>query len=538
MPARRKLVVLGLLGTTLDTGRGRGRWERWRPTVSLTQHDDLLVDRLELLHDRRASGIADGVVEDIAHTSPATQVVRHLFDLRDAWDFEDVYASLHDFARAYPFDVEHEDYLVHITTGTHVAQICLFLLTEARYFPAKLLQTSPAGPSRTRGVGTFTIIDLDLSRYDRIASRVRSEQIEGQSFLKNGIETRSPSFNALIDSIEQVALASRAPILLTGPTGAGKSQLARRIYELKKLRRTVSGPFAEVNCATVRGDTAMSALFGHKKGAFTGATADRAGLLARADKGVLFLDEIGELGLDEQAMLLRALEEKVFVPLGSDREVRSEFQLLCGTNRDLRRQIAAGTFREDLHARIDLWTFRLPALHERPEDLAPNLEYELGQATRTLGRQVTMSREAREQFLAVARRRVWPGNFRDFNAAVTRMATLAEGGRITEKGVQIELARLAGNDATRSAVAGGGGPDARVVQVLGEERAAKLDRFDRVQLADVLAVCAEAPSLSAAGRVLFASSRETKRSTNDADRLRKYLAKLGIDFGAIPRSVP
>ncbi len=234
-------------------------------------------------------------------------------------------------------------------------------------------------------------------------------------------------------------------------------------------------------------------------------------------------------------MLLRALEEKVFVPLGSDREVRSEFQLLCGTNRDLRRQIAAGTFREDLHARIDLWTFRLPALHERPEDLAPNLEYELGQATRALGRQVTMSREAREQFLAVARRRTWPGNFRDFNAAVTRMATLAEGGRITEQGVQVELTRLAGNDVTASAATSGAGGDARVVQVLGEERAAKLDRFDRVQLADVLAVCAAAPSLSATGRVLFASSRETKRSSNDADRLRKYLAKLGIDFAALPR---
>ena len=448
MPARRRLVVIGLLGTTLDAGRGHGRWERWRPTVSLTQHDDLLVDRLELLHDRRGSFLADTLVEDIAHASPATEVVRHPFELRDAWDFEDVYAALHDFARAYPFDVEREDYLVHITTGTHVAQICLFLLTEARYFPARLLQTSPSGK---RSAGTFAIIDLDLSRYDRIASRVRSERLLGQSFLKNGIETRSRSFNALIDSIEQVALASRAPILLTGPTGAGKSQLARRIYDLKKQRRQVSGPFAEVNCATVRGDTAMSTLFGHKKGAFTSAIADRPGLLARAHQGVLFLDEVGELGLDEQAMLLRALEEKVFVPLGSDREVTSDFQLLCGTNRDLGRQIAAGTFREDLHARINLWTFRLPALHERPEDLAPNLDYELMQATHVLGRQVTMSREARTRFLEAARARSWPGNFRDFNAAVTRMATLAEGGRITEASVEQELARLAGNDVTRRA---------------------------------------------------------------------------------------
>ena len=121
----------------------------------------------------------------------------------------------------------------------------------------------------------------------------------------------------MIEQIERVAIASRAPLLLTGPTGAGKSQLARRIFELKKARRQVAGEFVEVNCATLRGDGAMSALFGHVTGAFTGAVEDRPGLLRTADGGVLFLDEIGELGLDEQAMLLRALEEKTFLPVGA-----------------------------------------------------------------------------------------------------------------------------------------------------------------------------------------------------------------------------
>ncbi len=130
-------------------------------------------------------------------------------------------------------------------------------------------------------------------------------------------------------------MRSRAPILLMGPTGAGKSQLARRVFELKKARRQVSGELVDVNCATLRGDGAMSALFGHVKGAFTGALEARAGLLRKAHGGVLFLDEIGELGADEQAMLLRAIEEKVFLPVGSDREVKSDFVLLAGTNRDL-----------------------------------------------------------------------------------------------------------------------------------------------------------------------------------------------------------
>lgn len=527
---RKKLVVLGLLGTTLDAGVGARRWDRWRPTVSLAQHEDLLVSRIELLHGQASAVIANVVATDVAHASPETRVVRHVVEFKDAWDFEDVYGTLHDFASSYPFDLEKEDYLVHITTGTHVAQICLFLLTESRHLPARLVQTSPRRGRDAHGRGTYSIIDLDLSRYDRLASRFRKEKALGQSFLKFGIETKNDAFNRLIERIEHVAVASRAPILLTGPTGAGKSKLARRIFELKKARRQISGAFAEVNCATLRGDAAMSALFGHKKGAFTGATADRAGLLMKADRGVLFLDEIGELGLDEQSMLLRAIEEKVFYPMGSDRDATSDFQLLCGTNRDLRTCVAAGTFREDLFARINLWTFRLPALHERPEDIPPNLDFELRQASQALGVNVTMSREARERFLVFAAGFTWSGNFRDLNASVTRMATLAVGGRITTDVVDAEIAQIRQGAPTPT-------PEGRAVdlllRVLGDERAARLDRFDRVQLQDVLAVCREAPSLSAAGRVLFANSRSERRSVNDADRLRKYLARFDLEFADV-----
>src|SRR5206468_12438916 len=149
--------------------------------------------------------------------------------------------------------------------------------------------------------------------------------------------------------------------------GAGKSLLAKRIYELKKNRRAVEGAFVEVNCATVRGDAAMSALFGHVKGAFTGAQKDRPGLLRAADTGVLFLDEVGELGLDEQAMILRAIEEKKFLPVGADRESSSDFQLIAGTNKELGAAVAAGAFRDDLFARLNLWTFSLPALRDRPD---------------------------------------------------------------------------------------------------------------------------------------------------------------------------
>src|SRR5947209_13311024 len=147
----------------------------------------------------------------------------------------------------------------------------MFLLTESDDCPAKLIQTSPPGKRGREGPGTFEIIDLDLSKYDRIASRFQQEQREGVSFLKSGIATRNAAFNRLIARIEQVAINSRDPLLLVGPTGAGKSRLAKRIYELKQARHQVKGEFVEINCATVRGDGAMSTLFGHVKGPFTGA---------------------------------------------------------------------------------------------------------------------------------------------------------------------------------------------------------------------------------------------------------------------------
>jgi len=535
--SKKKTVVIGLLGTVMDTGTGPERWQRWRPTVDLCRHEDLVVDRLELLSAARFHKVATQVAADITSCAPHTAVQIRPVEFKDPWDFQEVYSALHDFARTYPFNTDQEDYLIHITTGTHVAQICLFLLTEAHYFPARLLQTAPPRGRQKGELGSYSIIDLDLSCYDAIASRFHQEKVESLSFLKSGIDTRNADFNRLIEEIERVAVASKAPLLLMGPTGSGKSLLARRIYELKKGRRQVGGAFVEVNCATIRGDAANSALFGHVKGAFTGAVQARAGLLRAADGGILFLDEIGELGADEQAMLLRALEEKTFLPVGSDREVASNFQLIAGTNRDLGKAVGSGEFRDDLFARINLWTFRLPALRQRPEDIEPNVLYELEQFAHREGRNVTFNREARERFLAFAKSAaaVWTGNFRDLNGSIYRMATLAggTGARITLDLVEREIRNL--ERLWRDAAAGGEMPDTVLEEILPASAVAELDRFDRVQLADVLRVCRESTTLSEAGRTLFAASRQKKKLTNDADRLRKYLARFGIQWGDLAR---
>jgi transcriptional regulatory protein RtcR len=521
----RRNVVIGLLGSTLDAGVTEKRWNRWRPSVAVCQQADFRVDRFELLCQPQTRELAGLIQADIAQVSPDTELRQHVIELANPWDFSEVYESLDGFAESYPWR-SGEDYYLHITTGTHVVQICLFLLCETRAMPAVLLQSSPvsrAGQGRTIS-GRIDLIDLELAKYDRLAARFRARQARGESLLKAGIETRNATFNRMIAELEHVASRSRDPLLLTGETGTGKTVLCHRIYELKRARQHLAGEMVAVNCATLRGDIAMSVLFGHGKGAFTGAAEARTGLLRKADRGLLFLDEIGELGRDEQAMLLTAIEERRFYPLGADKPVTSDFQLIAGTNRDLAADVRAGRFRDDLLARLALWTFRIPALRERREDIAPNLDYELDRVSGELGLRVSFARPARDAFLRFAESAPWRANFRDFNAALRRMATLADGGRIDPAGVTAEIARLESGARAE--------PRDRLDELLGA-RADDLDRFDRVQLADVVEVCAAAPSLSAAGRALFARSLAQRTTRNDADRLRKYLARFGADFETI-----
>ena len=334
---------------------------------------------------------------------------------------------------------------------------------------------------------------------------------------------KSGEMQKVFTLIKKVA-PTKASVLITGESGVGKELVADAIHNLSPRS---AHEMIKVHCAALSETLLESELFGHEKGAYTGAEKMQKGRFELAHESTIFLDEIGELGLDEQAMLLKALEEKHYYPVGSDTEITSNFQLISGTNRDLRDDVRAGRFREDLYARINIWNYPLPALADRREDIEPNIAHQLALASQELGRTTRFNKEARAAYLnfALSPEAPWRGNFRDLAASIMRLATLAPQGRITTELVQAEIARLRWLWQDTSA------PAASVIPAKANPDG--LDLFDRLQLENVITVCRQHKTLAAAGRALYHISREQRATANDSDRLRKYLHKFGLTWADI-----
>lgn len=516
-------VAIGFLGTQLDMGKRR----EWRPSVQLCAHPDFPVDRLELIHDQRYHWLASRIATAIGEVSPKTEVRLVRIDMDDPWDFQEVYGKLYDFAASYGFDEDRERYHVHLTTGTHVAQICWFLLAESRHVPARLVQTGP--PRRNDATqGKLEVIDLDLTRYNALQRRFEAVAREHSALLLGGAGTASPAMLALVERLDLVATASDAPILLVGEPGTGKSTLAARIHELKLVRRRIKGRLVQVNCATLRGGQALPALFGQRRAATGIPGSERPGFLREADGGVSLLDGIDELGPDEQAALLQVIETGRYCPVGSEAEVTARFHLIASAAADPGALVRTGRLRPDLHARLAQWVFRLPPLRERRADIRAHLLDLLDNSERKLGRKTGFNADALARYLRFAEDpgTGWPGNLRDLETSAHRMAVLAERGRITLPMVEAEITALCDQWLAADADS-----DAALLQSM--LPGTPLDEFDRAQLAAVIRACRECATLSAAGRRLFAVSRADKTSQNDADRLRKYLARFGLDWATV-----
>ncbi len=238
--------------------------------------------------------------------------------------------------------------------------------------------------------------------------------------------TRSPRMRAVLREA-QAAARSTASVLIRGETGAGKEVLARLIHESSDRAR---GPWVTVNCAAIPEHLLESELFGHVKGAFTGAMASRAGLIRSAHGGTLFLDEIGDMPLDLQTKLLRVLEERVVRPVGSTTEHEVDIRVLSATHQDLAQLIRAGTFRTDLYYRLNVLELRLPSLAERREDIPQLAQMFLDELCGPDNRKV-YSPDAMERLMAAE----WPGNVRQLRNVVERNVALAPSVVISEEQV-------------------------------------------------------------------------------------------------------
>ncbi|AEI62117.1 sigma 54-interacting transcriptional regulator [Corallococcus macrosporus] len=258
-----------------------------------------------------------------------------------------------------------------------------------------------------------------LHRQDHEHAKLLEAQLGGDS--EGILETsRSPVMRDLARRARQVA-ETDTPVLITGETGTGKERLARAIH---RWSARADQPFVTLNCAAIPAGLLESELFGHVKGAFTGATKDRAGRFQMAHGGTLLLDEVGELPFDLQAKLLRALQEKTFEPVGSDKTVRADVRILAATHVDLQQAIAQKRFREDLYYRLSVFPLRLPPLRERREDLPQLCDFLLEEQARRTGRRgMRVTPEGLTRLAAYD----WPGNLRELANALERATILTRG---------------------------------------------------------------------------------------------------------------
>src|ERR1700723_1557616 len=224
---------------------------------------------------------------------------------------------------------------------------------------------------------------------------------------------QSPRIRNVLRMVEKLGRC-RSPVLLLGETGTGKEVVARSIHKVRPV-----GPFVTIDCSSLVGPLMESELFGHVKGAFTGAVASKTGLIEHADGGTAFFDEIGELPLDLQAKLLRVLQEKEFRPVGSLTQRRSDFRVVAATNRDLAKEVEKGTFRQDLFYRLNVVNLRLAPLRDRKEDIPALLAHFLGRH----GKGHSFTQETLEAMLSYD----WPGNVRELENCIQHLVAINSG---------------------------------------------------------------------------------------------------------------
>jgi two-component system response regulator AtoC len=344
-----------------------------------------------------------------------------------------------------PFDLFVVDNLMPGMTGLElVREVCGSMLEPER--PQVVLMTAHGSTQIVReafklGVEDFLEKPFEIDELLALAARsVRSHRLRSEKqyliserdaeFNHYGIVGRSRAMQDVIHRAELVA-ESKSTVLITGETGTGKEMVARAIHHRSAQREM---PLIKVNCAAIPETLLESELFGHMRGAFTGATMTKRGKFALADGGSIFLDEIGTMSTAVQAKLLRVLQEREFEPLGAERTQRIDVRVIAATNRNLKAMVADGTFQEDLYYRLNVIPIEIPPLRERREDIPVLIDHFVDKHRQRTGKRID---RVDEQVTAALQKYDWPGNVRELENTIERAVVLSSGPEITTASVSL-----------------------------------------------------------------------------------------------------
>jgi two-component system response regulator AtoC len=363
------------------------------------------------------------------------------------------------------------------------------------------------------GAYDFLIKTVDLEGLDAVTARAidllklrrRLEaELSGQAnqFHLNNIEAHSPAMKHLLEQLRGVAENPKSSVMLLGETGTGKEFLARVIHHNGPR---ASGPFLGVNCTAIPKELFESELFGYERGAFTGATQRKLGLLEKADGGTLFLDEIGDLDMSMQAKLLRVIQERSFRRLGSTDDLGSDFRLITATNRDVKKDVERGVFREDLYFRLNVVTFEIPPLRKRAEDILPLCHQTIMRFAHEFGKSVPeLDAEAR----SMLERYQYPGNIRELENILERAMIFCAGQTLTSNYLPRELHDIVKQTATAALVG-----EERVIRIEMQVGKHTLEQIEESIIEETLRLAGYNKSLAAKqlGLTRFSLDRRLKK---------------------------
>lgn len=366
------------------------------------------------------------------------EVSAHTVKLSSPTCFEDIYREADKLVNDIRKEASREPFVFHLSPGTPAMAAVWILLAKAKY-GAELIESS-----REHGVKTVSVPFEVAAEFTPVATKAADDLL---ARLAQGLPPESPEFSSIIHRCPAmkrvVAMAHRlalreVPVLIQGESGTGKELFARAIHGASPR---ANGPFVTVNCGAIPSELVDAELFGHEKGAFTGATGARAGYFESADGGTLFLDEIGELPLPSQVRLLRVLQEQEVTRVGATRARKIDVRVVAATNRVLSVEVQQGRFREDLFHRLAVGVLLLPSLREREGDVSLLMDALLNKINREAAGQPGYKNKK----LSVSARKVmvthpWPGNIRELNNALLRASIWAPGNEITGEDMAEALA--------------------------------------------------------------------------------------------------